>query len=51
MKTTILIFLTLAVSAAIARPSSESDEYDNNLVDSIPLEDDQVDEQTDYIQM
>jgi hypothetical protein len=52
MKTTVLIFLTLTVSAAIAWPSLESDEYtDNNLVDSMLLEDNTGDEPTDYIQM
>lgn len=51
MKTALFIFvLTLTTSAYARPPTFESEEYtDNNLEDSMPLEDD--DERTDYVQM
>lgn len=53
MKTTIAILvLTLATSVLARPPAFDSEEYiDNNLSDSIPLEEDVDDERTDYLQM
>lgn len=52
MKTALFVFILTLASSVLARPSLDSEEYtDNNLDDSIPLEDDHDDERVDYVQM
>lgn len=54
MKTAFIIFvLAFSATSILARPPSfDSEEYtDNNLIDSIPVEDDLDDERADFVQM
>ena len=49
----LILLVTLAGTSVMGRPQSfESEEYtDNNLSDSLPLDEDLEDERTDYVQM
>lgn len=52
MKTALFVLILTLASSVLARPSLDSEEYtDNNIIDSLPLDDGQEDDRADYVQM